>query len=156
QTFAMQLLGQRAMNDLRHALYRHVMSLGLAFFDRTPLGRVMTRLGNDVESLNEMFAAGIISSAGDLVKLAAIVGWLIWLSPSLAGVTFCALPALAALTLAFRRLARAAFRELKLRIARINQFLQEHVSGMKVVQLHRRERAVAAAFDLENAGYRDV
>ncbi len=154
QSLAMQALGQRAMNDLRHALYRHVMGLGLAFFDRTPLGRIMTRLGNDVESLNEMFAAGIISAVGDLVKLLAIVGWLIWLSPSLAAVTFCALPLLAALTLAFRRLAREAFRELKLRIARINQFLQEHVSGMKVVQLHRRERAVAREFDDENDGYR--
>jgi ATP-binding cassette subfamily B protein len=156
QTYAMQLLGQKAMNDLRLAAYRHVMSLGLAFFDRTPVGRVMTRLTNDVESLNEMFAAGIISAAGDLVKLVAIVGWLIYLNPRLAAVTFCSIPVLLGLMLAFRRLARTAFREIKIKIARINQFLQEHVSGMKVVQLHRREEAVAAEFDVENDSFRDA
>ncbi|MSP59681.1 MAG: ABC transporter ATP-binding protein [Myxococcales bacterium] len=156
QSYLMQLLGQRAMNDLRIVVYRHVMSLGMAFFDRTPIGRVMTRLTSDVESLNEMFAAGIIAALSDVVKLAAIVGWLLYLHPRLALVTFCALPLLGLLTLAFRRLARTAFREIKVRIARINQFLQEHVSGMKVVQLHRRESAVASEFDRENGGFRDA
>lgn len=156
QTWLMQILGQRATNDLRLDVWRHVMSLGLGYFDRTPLGRIITRLTSDIESLNEMFAAGIISAVADLVKLAAIVAWLVYLNPRLALVTFCALPPLAVLTLGFRRLARVAFREIKRRIARINQYLQEHVSGMKVVQLHRRERDVEREFDIESRAFRDA
>lgn len=149
-----QTVGQRAMNDLRLATYRHVLSLRASFFDRTPVGRLMTRMTNDIESLNEMFASGLVSLLGDLLKLGFILIVIFGIDFRLAAFSMASAPVLLAIALYFRRLVRDAFRAIRTRLARLNGFLQEHISGMKVVQAFAREGAVAERFDVVNRDYR--
>ena len=154
QTYLTQMVGQRAMNDLRLRLHQHVLALASAFFDRTPLGRLMTRITSDVEALNEMFASGLVSLVGDVIRLSGILIAIFGIDWKLALFSMGSAPVLFAVAALFRRLVRDAFREIRTKMARLNAFLQEHISGMKVVQAFAREARVAARFDAINLDYR--
>ncbi len=154
QLYLMNWTGQRVMHDLRQALFAHVQRLPARFFDRTPVGRLMTRVLNDVEAISEMFASGIVSILGDVVILAGVVAVMLALHWRLALVTFAAVPLLFAVAVSFRARAREAYREVRRRLARLNGYLQEHLLGMAVVQLFGREAAHAREFRQLNAEHR--
>ena len=156
QSYLMQMMGQYVMADLRRQIFGKLQDLPVAYFDRHPVGRLVTRVTNDVDALNELFTAGIVSIFGDLVLLAGIVGVLFWLDWRLALVTFCILPLLAALTLWFKVRARQRYREVRLKLAAINSFLQEQITGMSVVQLFNQERRTFDAFSGINDEHRDA
>ena len=154
QLYFTQVIGQLGMNDLRVRVHRHVMSLSASFFDRTPVGRLMTRLTNDIESLSEMFASGIVSLLGDAIRLVVILFWMFGIDWRLALFSLASAPLLFAIAAFFRGWVRDAFRDIRVRLARMNAFLQEHISGMKVVQAFAREDKVADDFDVINGEYR--
>lgn len=156
EQWAIQLLGQRAMHGLRLAIYDHVMAQRAAFFDRNPVGRLMTRMTNDVESINEMFAQGVVTLVADLVKMLAIVGIMLSLDPTLTLLVFLTLPLLIALVNYARAAMRRSFRQIRVRLAAMNAFAQEHLSGVRVVQLLGRARTAAREYDEINAGHRDA
>ncbi len=154
QIYLTQLLGQRGMNALRTQVHQHVLSLSAAFFDRTPVGRLMTRMTSDIEALNEMFASGIISLLTDIVRLAFILVAIFAIDWRLALFSMATAPVLFGIAGFFRRLVREAFREIRTKLARMNAFLQEHLSGMKVVQAFAQEDRVYGEFDAINFDYR--
>jgi ATP-binding cassette subfamily B protein len=154
QAVVMQAMGQRIMYDLRQEIFAHLQRLPVQFYDRNPVGRLMTRLTTDVDALNEMFTAGVIVIFGDLAMIFYIVIWMFQVNWRLSLVSFAILPLLAALTIWFRLGARSAFREVRVRIARINAFLQEHITGMPVVQLFNREEKEMRKFDQINDSHR--
>ncbi len=146
QTLIVAGLGQRFMLDLRVQLFAHIQRLPVAFFDRNPVGRLMTRLTGDVELLNEMFSSGLVAIIGDLLTLAVILGYLLLLNVRLALITFALLPLLTLITLIFRGRLRRNFREVQLRVAAMNAFLQEHLTGIEVIQVYGQEERAAARF----------
>jgi ATP-binding cassette, subfamily B, multidrug efflux pump len=156
QTYFTQLIGQKAMNDLRVAVHAHVLALAASFFDRTPLGRLMTRLTSDVEALTEMFASGLVSLVGDVVRLGFILIVIFRLDWKLALFSLGSAPILYAVAASFRGWVRDAFREIRAKAARLNAFLQEHLSGIKVVQVFAREARIAREFDVINVEYRQA
>ena len=156
QLYALQLVGQRAMHDLRKAIFRHVITRRSAFYDRVPVGRLLTRMTNDVENINEMFASGVITLVADALKLVAIVAMMFYLDVRLTLITFITLPFLLVLVGWARRIMRASFREIRVKVAAMNAYLQEHLSGIKVVQLFARERPSADEFDRMNGDHRDA
>lgn len=156
QAYLLQTLGQRVMADLRRDVFAHLQRLEVAYFDRTPVGRLVTRVTSDVDALNELFASGIVSIVGDLLLLLGIAGVLLALDWRLALAAFAVLPLLGLLTFWFKTRARRSFREVRGAVARMNAFLQEHLSGMSVVQLYGREPVARAAFREINAEHRDA
>ena len=154
QSYIMQMMGQHIMFDLRRDIYEQMNRLPLAYFDRNPVGRLLTRVTNDVDALNELFTAGIVAIIGDVLLLAGIMGVLFWLDWRLALVSFAILPLLALLTLWFKLRARQSFREVRVKLARINAFLQEHITGMSVVQIFTRESQVFDDFSGINDEHR--
>lgn len=154
QVYVMNLTGQRVTHDLRLALFSHVQKLDARFFDRNPVGRVMTRVVNDVEAINEMFSAGVVAILGDAVTLLGVVAVMLWMDWRLALVTFSVIPALFAVAFFFRLRARDAYRAVRTRIARLNAFLQENLQGLTVVKLFVRERAHLEEFKAINGEYR--
>ncbi len=156
QGYLLQAMGQRVMADLRRDVFAHLQRLELAYFDSTPVGRLVTRVTSDVDALNEMFTAGIVSIVGDVLVLAGIAAVLVALDLRLALATFAILPLLFLLTLWFKSRARASFREVRAAVARLAAFLQEHLSGMAVVQLYGREAAALDDFRAINAVHRDA
>lgn len=154
QGYLMQMMGQMIMFDLRRDVYQKMQHLPVAFFDRNPVGRLVTRVTNDVDALNELFTAGIVSIVGDLMLLAGIMTVLFWLDWRLAVISFAILPLLLLLTLWFKVRARQSYREVRVKLARINAYLQEHITGMSVVQLFHREQAVLGDFSEINDGHR--
>ncbi|HEY7545113.1 MAG TPA: ABC transporter transmembrane domain-containing protein, partial [Blastocatellia bacterium] len=150
----MQKMGQYIMYDLRKEVFAHLQRLPVQFYDRNPVGRLMTRLTTDVDALNEMFTAGVIVIFGDMAMILYIAIWMFTASWQLALVSFAILPLLAALTIWFRLGARTSFRQVRVRIARINAFLQEHITGMPVVQLFNREEKEMREFDRINDAHR--
>jgi ATP-binding cassette, subfamily B, multidrug efflux pump len=154
QAIVMQAMGQRIMFDLREEIFAHLQRLPVQFYDRNPVGRLMTRLTTDVDALNEMFTAGVIAIFGDVAMIFYIVIFMFQVNWKLALVSFAILPLLAALTTWFRLGARSSFREVRVRIARINAFLQEHITGMPVVQLFNREEKEMRKFDEINQAHR--
>ncbi len=140
QTYVIQWLGQSIMRDLRLEIFGHLQRLPLSFFDRNPVGRLMTRVTTDVENLNEMLSSGVVAIFGDIFMLIGIVAAMLYIHWKLALVTFTVLPFLTVATFVFRRKVREAYRDIRVRIARINAYLQENISGMAVVQLFRREQ----------------
>src|SRR5215216_30965 len=154
QAIVMQAMGQYIMYDLREEIFAHLQRLPVQFYDRNPVGRLMTRLTTDVDALNEMFTAGVIAIFGDVAMIFYIVIWMFQVNWKLALVSFAILPLLAALTTWFRLGARTSFREVRVRIARINAFLQEHITGMPVVQLFNREEKETRKFDEINEAHR--
>ncbi len=155
QLYALQLLGQRAMHDLRVATYQHVLRQRAAFFDRMPVGRLLTRMTNDVDSINEMFASGVVTLVADAIKLAAIIVMMLVLDVRLTLITFITLPLLAVLVGYGRSLMRNSFRRIRVKLAAMNAFLAEHLTGIKVVQLFARQKQATRAYNAINADYRD-
>src|SRR4051812_48519645 len=125
QTWTMQLTGQRIMFDLRMAIYGHLQRLDLAFYDRNPVGRLMTRVTSDVDVLNDLFTSGVVTVFGDVFSLAGIMGVMLWMDWRLALVAFSVLPLIVIVTLWFRNHVRDSYRIVRGLIARINAFLQE-------------------------------
>ena len=156
QTWALQVTGQRIIFDLRTQIHGHLQRLDVAFFDRNPVGRLMTRVTTDVDALNELFASGVVSVFRDVFMLAGIAVVLFVMDWRLAVVALSVLPLIAGVTQWFRRNARQSYREVRGWIARINAFLQENVTGMATVQLFRREARQYERFDAINRGCRDA
>ena len=147
QTMLASYVGTKAMYDLRVQLFAHLQSLSLTFFDRNPVGRLMTRITNDIDALTDMVTQGVVAIFGDVVVIGTIAIVLLVLDFRLALVTFAALPLLIWLTMYFRRIMRDSFRSIRIRLARINAYLNENLSGMAIVQLFTRERASFKQFD---------
>jgi ATP-binding cassette, subfamily B, multidrug efflux pump len=153
QEVLLNYLGQRVMYDLRMQIFTKLQRLSLAFFDRNPVGRLMTRLTNDVDALNEMLTDGAVAIFGDIFTLLGIVGVLLWLNWRLALVTFVILPVLTMFMSFFRRAMRDSYRQVRTRLARLNAYIAENISGTQIVQLFNREARNFAAFDALNLDY---
>jgi ATP-binding cassette subfamily B protein len=156
QTWTMQLTGQRIMFDLRMAIYRHLQRLDVRYYDRNPVGRLMTRVTSDVDVLNDLFTSGVVSGFGDVFTLVGIMAVMLWLNWQLALVSFAVLPLILLITQWFRRNVREAYRVVRGWIARINAFLQENITGMSTVQLFRREALNFSRFEEIDRKHRDA
>jgi ATP-binding cassette subfamily B protein len=156
QMVLMNMMGQYIMYDLRKQIFGHLQRLDVQFFDRNPVGRLMTRVTTDVDALNDMFTAGFVAIFGDIFVLVGIIGVLFWMNWRLALVLFSITPLIILVSMWFRRGARITFRQVRARIAAINAFLQEHISGISTVQLFNREQREAEKFDALNARHRDA
>ena len=156
QNYIMQMTGQRIMEDMRREIFAHLQRLHVGYFDRNPVGRLMTRVTTDVDAVNELFTSGVVTVFGDLFTLLGIMAVMVALDWRLALVTFAVIPLFFALTNWFRKGARQSFRETRRWVARINAFLQENLSGMSVVQLFRREERTRAAFAEVNRKHYDA
>jgi ATP-binding cassette subfamily B multidrug efflux pump len=146
QTLLTTYIGQRVMYDLRMQIFGHLQRLSISFFDRNPVGRLMTRVTSDVETLNELFSSGLVTVFGDVFTLIAIMTMMLVVDWRLALVTFSVVPLVWLTAMVFRRRVREAFRDIRTRLARLNAYLQERLSGMRVVQLFGREADSAARF----------
>jgi ATP-binding cassette subfamily B protein len=156
QTWVLQLTGQRIMFDMRMQIYEHLQRIDLKFYDRNPVGRLMTRVTTDVDVLNDLFTSGVVSVFGDLFTLVGIMAMMIWLDWRLAIVAFSVLPLIWLVTQWFRRNVRESYRTVRTWIARINAYLQERITGMATVQLFRREARDFEDFDRIDRTYRDA
>lgn len=156
QMVLMNVMGQYVMYDLRRQIFGHLQRLDVQFFDRNPVGRLITRVTNDVDALNEMFTAGFVAIFGDIFVLLGIIAILFWMNWKLALVLFAITPAILVASLWFRRGARRTYRMVRARIAAINAFLQEHISGISVVQLFNRQQFEGGKFRELNARHRDA
>jgi ATP-binding cassette subfamily B protein len=156
ETWFLQLAGQRTMHALRIGIFDHVLAQRAAFFDRIPVGRLMTRMTNDIESLNDMFAQGAITLISDVVKMSAIVAIMFVMNAELTLLVLATMPLLVVIVEYARRLMRASFRQIRVRLAAMNAFAQEHLSGIKVVQLLGRASTAQREYDEINAGHRDA
>lgn len=156
QTWTMQLTGQKIMFDLRMAIYGHLQRLDLAYYDRNPVGRLMTRVTSDVDVLNDVFTSGVIAGFGDMFRLIGIMAIMLRMNWRLALVAFSVLPLIVLVTQWFRRNVRDSYRVVRGWIARINAFLQENITGMATVQLFRREALNFERFDDIDRKHRDA
>jgi ATP-binding cassette subfamily B protein len=156
QTYMMQMIGQRVMFDMRMQIYTHLQRLDVSFYDRNPVGRLMTRVTTDVDVINDLFTSGVVAAFGDLFMLVGIMITLLWMDWRLALIAFSVLPLILVLAQWFRRNVRESYRKVRLRIARINAFLNEHINGMATVQLFRREEVNYGRFEFINREHRDA
>jgi ATP-binding cassette, subfamily B, multidrug efflux pump len=156
QTWVLQMTGQRIMFDMRMQIYDHLQRIDLQFYDRNPVGRLMTRVTTDVDVLNDLFTAGVVSIFGDIFTLVGIMIVLVVMDWRLALLAFSVLPLIVLVTQWFRTHVRESYRTVRIWIARINAFLQEHITGMATVQLFRRERRSYARFEDINRQHRDA
>ncbi len=156
QTYIMQWAGQKVMFDLRSQIFRHLQRLHISFFDRNPVGRLVTRVTTDVDALNEMFTAGVVSIFEDIFVLAGILIIMLNMNWRLALITFAVLPFIFYATSLFRRAVRDSYRRIRVAIARINAYLQEHVTGIVVLQLFNREQRSYEEFEKINAVHMDA
>jgi ATP-binding cassette subfamily B protein len=145
-TLLTSFVGQRVMYDLRMEIFGHLQRLSVSYFDRNPVGRLMTRVTSDVETLNELFSSGVVTIFGDVFTLVAIMAMMLVIDLRLALVTFAVIPLVSLTAAIFRRRVRDAFRDIRYRLARLNAFLQERLSGMRIVQLFGREAESARRF----------
>jgi ATP-binding cassette subfamily B protein len=142
----MQRVGQQTMYDMRREIFSHMQRLPMSYFDRNPVGRLVTRVTTDVDALNDLFAAGVVTMINDFFLLVVMAGLLFAIDKRLALATLAVLPGILVVTLIFRKFVRDANRRIRTAIARINAFLQEYISGMTVVQLFNRERKAMEEF----------
>jgi ATP-binding cassette, subfamily B, multidrug efflux pump len=156
QTYFMQWTGQKVMFDLRSQIFRHLQRMHVAFYDKNPVGRLVTRVTTDVDALNEMFTSGVVSIFEDFFVLAGILGIMLCMNWKLALITFAVLPFIVFATKVFRDRVRDSYRRIRVAIARINAYLQEHVSGMIVLQLFNRERRAYQRFSEINRSHMDA
>ena len=156
QTYYMQWTGQKVMFDLRSQIFRHLQRLHVAFYDKNPVGRLVTRVTTDVDALNEMFTSGVVSIFEDIFVLLGIVGIMLCMNWKLALITFAVMPLIVIATRIFRDKVRDSYRRIRIAIARINSYLQEHVSGMVVLQLFNRERKAYERFSEINRSHMDA
>ncbi|MFN4112054.1 MAG: ABC transporter ATP-binding protein, partial [Ignavibacteria bacterium] len=155
-TFATQYMGQKTLFDLRMEIFRHLQNLSLKFFDKTPVGRLVTRVTNDVESLSELFSSGIVMIFSDVFIIIWIFVFMMVMSFDLALVTMSVIPVLIYATFLFRKKVRTNYRDIRKHLARLNSYMQEHISGMNVVQLFNKEEIELEKFKLINKDYRDA
>lgn len=153
QNFFLSMLGQRIMYDMRSKMFEHLQNLSLSFFDHNPVGRLMTRITNDVDAINDLFTSGAVSLIGDVFSLVGIMIILLFENWVLALVVFIVIPPLALVTLYFQRVMRDNFRAIRVRLARINANIAENISGTQVVQLFNREQRNFTYFDDLNRDY---
>ncbi len=156
QTIITTWLGQRVMFDLRREIFAHLQRQSLRYFDRNPVGRLMTRVTNDVEVLNELFSSGIVTVFGDVFTLVFIVGIMLYMDWKLALAALTVMPFVAVVAFMFRAYVRDAYRDIRVRLARINAFMQERLTGVAVVQLFGREEATSRRFRDINQDYLDA
>jgi ATP-binding cassette subfamily B multidrug efflux pump len=156
QTYLMQWTGQKVMFDLRSQIFRHLQHMHIGFFDKNPVGRLVTRVTTDVDALNEMFTAGVVSILEDVFVLAGILAIMLEMNWKLALITFAVLPLITYATKVFRDKVRDSYRRIRTAIARINSYLQEAVSGMLVLQLFNREKRAYTKFSEINASHMEA
>src|SRR5262245_39733327 len=156
QTYLMQMMGQHIMFDMRMQIYRHLQKLDLSFYDKNPVGRLMTRVTTDVDVINDLFTSGVVAAFGDMFMLVGIMVTLLVIDWRLALVTFSVLPLVVAIARWFRNHVRESYRQVRAWIARINAFLNEHINGMATVQLFRREAFDFGRFNDINVNHRDA
>jgi ATP-binding cassette, subfamily B, multidrug efflux pump len=156
QTWLTSLLGQRVMRDLRMEIFEHLQRLSVSYFDRNPAGRLITRVTSDVETLNELFTSGVVSGLGDLFTLAAISVAMLIMDWRLAVASFAVIPFVVLVSGLFRKGVRNTYRDIRVRLARINSFLQERLTGMRIVQLFGQEQGEAQRFDELNRSHLDA
>jgi ATP-binding cassette subfamily B protein len=156
QTYIMQWTGQKVMFDLRAQIFRHLQRLHISFYDRNPVGRLVTRVTSDVDALNEMFTAGVVSIVEDVFVLVGILVIMLNMSWRLALITFAVLPLIFYATSIFRRKVRDSYRRIRVAIARINAYLQEHITGIVVLQLFNREKKAYERFETINRTHMDA
>jgi ATP-binding cassette subfamily B multidrug efflux pump len=156
QTYFMQWAGQMVMFDLRSQIFRHLQRMHIGFYDKNPVGRLVTRVTTDVDALNELFTAGVVSIFEDVFVLVGILAIMLGMNWKLALITFAVLPLIGFATKLFRDKVRDSYRRIRVAIARINAYLQEHVSGMVVLQLFNREQRAFAKFSQVNAVHMDA
>jgi len=147
QMYIMQYIGQKAMFDLRREVMTHLQKLDIGFYDRNPVGRLVTRVTTDVDVLNELFASGLVTILADLLALSFVVFTMFKLSPALTGIVLAVMPLVVLATALFRRTVAHSYRRIRLAIARINSYLQEHIVGIAVLQLFNREKKSSEEFD---------
>jgi ATP-binding cassette subfamily B protein len=150
QMYLMQVTGQKAMFDLRRQLMAHLQSLDIAYYDKNPVGRLVTRVTTDVDVLNDLFASGLVMILGDLLMLSFVAIAMARLSPGMTGLMFAVMPLVVLVTIQFRRTASQSYRRIRIAIARINAYLQEHVAGIAVLQLFNREERSKQEFEKIN------
>ena len=156
QVYLSQWAGQKAMFDMRAEIFRHLQRLHIAFFDKNPVGRLVTRVTSDVDALNEMFTSGVIAIVEDIFVLTFIITIMLANSWRVALITFSVLPLIFWATMIFRRIVREAYRKIRVAIARINSYLQEHITGMVVLQLFNREQRSYEKFEDVNRSHMDA
>jgi ATP-binding cassette, subfamily B, multidrug efflux pump len=156
QTYFMQWTGQKVMFDLRSQIFRHLQRMHIGFYDKNPVGRLVTRVTTDVDALNEMFTSGVVAIFEDIFVLAGIVAIMLKMDWRLALITFSVLPLIMVATMIFRKHVRDSYRRIRTAIARINSYLQEHVSGMLVLQLFNREKRAYDKFEKINASHMEA
>ena len=135
QIYITQYFGQKLMYDIRSKIFRHIQSLSLSFFDKNPVGRLMTRVTSDVEALNQMFTQGIVTIFGDIFLLIGIIGALLYLDARLALWVFIVIPVLFFVSFIFRLRVREAFRLIRKWVSRINTYVQENITNMSIIQI---------------------
>jgi len=155
-TWLTQIIGQKAVLDIRMDIFTHLQKLPARFYDRNPIGRLITRTTSDVESLNEMLSSGIITILGDLLQLLFIVVLMVWIDWQLTLIVLGVLPLMIYATMAFKKRVRIAFQDVLTHNAQLNTFFQEHLTGMTIVQLFNREEREAAKYAAINADHRDA
>jgi ATP-binding cassette, subfamily B, multidrug efflux pump len=156
QTYFMQWTGQKTMFDMRAQIFRHLQRMHISFYDKNPVGRLVTRVTTDVDAVNEMFTSGVVSIFEDVFVLAGIIAIMLRMNWKLALITFAVLPLIGVATKIFRDKVRDSYRRIRVAIARINAYLQEHVSGMVVLQLFNREERAFDKFSEVNAVHMDA
>jgi ATP-binding cassette, subfamily B, multidrug efflux pump len=156
QTYYMQWTGQKVMFDLRSQIFRHLQRMHVAFYDKNPVGRLVTRVTTDVDALNDMFTSGVVSIFEDVFVLTGILAIMLCMNWKLALITFAVVPLIVVATKVFRDKVRDSYRRIRVAIARINSYLQEHVSGMMVLQLFNRERKAYKRFSEINRNHMDA
>lgn len=156
QQWLMQRTGQFAMFDLRREIMMRLQALDLSYFDRNPVGRLVTRVTTDVDVLNELFASGLVTILGDILVLSLVTAAMLQLSPGLTLILWAVMPLVVLATVRFRRVASASYRRVRIAVAKINAYLQEHVSGVAVLQLFNREARASARFQQINAEHMEA
>lgn len=153
-TYYTQLMGQKIIYDMRVKLFSHVQKLALKFFDKTPIGRIVTRNTNDIEALNELFSSGIVMVFSDIFIILWILGFMFFMSWELSFVTLSVLPILFYATFLFRKKVREAYRDVRYHLARLNSYMQEHITGINIVQIFTKEKEEMKSFSGINTDYK--
>ncbi len=160
QSYLMQRTGQLAMFDMRKRIFAHLQKLDVAYYDRNAVGKTLTRVTSDVDALNELFSSGVVALSGDILVIAFLLAAMIQTSPAMTALLLCVVPPILLVTNRFRKESQASNRKIRTAVAAINGSLQEHVSGMSVLQLFNREKKAAEGFDAANRdhvnAYRDA
>jgi len=156
QTFITNWLGESVIRDLRIDIFNHITCLRLKYFDRTPIGVLITRTVSDLETIADIFSEGLISIMGDMLLLIAVIGYMLWVDWKLALITLIPMPFLFASTYVFKEAIKSSFQEVRTQVAHLNTFLAEHISGISIIQLFAREEQEMRKFVSVNKKYRDA